>query len=103
MPVCANWGSRPRRAEGILTGTRYQEIVGARRSEIDESLRRWTIPADRMKLGRSHVVPLSDAALALYRTLPIDRQCDLLFPSPDGGNCRMPRWARLSIACTRSG
>ena len=28
---------------------------------------------------------ISDAALTLFRSQPIDRQCDLLFPSPDGG------------------
>lgn len=44
---------------GILTSTRYQEIADARRCEVDLQLKRWTIPAERMKLEREHVVPLS--------------------------------------------
>jgi integrase len=70
---------------GILTAGRFQEISGARRSEIDVDLKRWTIPARRMKLEKEHVVPLSDAAIALYETLPAVDGCDLLFPSPEGG------------------
>jgi integrase len=70
---------------GILTSTRSQEIRGARRSEIDTTLRRWTIPTGRMKMEKDHVVPLSAAAIALYESLPTIEGCDLLFPAPEGG------------------
>jgi integrase len=70
---------------GILTSTRFKEIAGARRREINVELRRWTIPAERMKLEKSHVVPLSDEALALYNRLPVGEDGDLLFPAPEGG------------------
>jgi integrase len=70
---------------GILTAARSQEIRGARRSEINVQLRRWTIPGSRMKLEKDHVVPLSDAAMALYESLPVIEGCDLLFPAPEGG------------------
>lgn len=70
---------------GILTAARSQEIRGARRCEIDVQLRRWTIPAARMKMEKDHVVPLSDAALALYESLPTAKESDLLFPAPEGG------------------
>lgn len=70
---------------GILTAARSQEIRGARRSEVNLVLRRWTIPAGRMKLEKEHVVPLSDAAIALYKSLPVVEGCDLLFPAPEGG------------------
>ncbi len=70
---------------GILTAACSQEIRGARRSEIDVNLRRWTIPAERMKMEKDHVVPLSDAAIALYESLPVVEGCDLLFPAPEGG------------------
>jgi integrase len=70
---------------GILTNTRSQEIRGARHSEIDLQLRRWKIPAERMKLAVEHVVPLSDAAIALYESLPRLPGCDLLFPAPESG------------------
>ena len=33
-------------------------------SEIDLSARTWTVPAERMKAGNAHMVPLSDAAVA---------------------------------------
>lgn len=70
---------------GILTGTRSQEIRGARHSEINLQLKRWTIPKERMKLEKDHIVPLSDAAIELYKSLPCVDECDLLFPSPEGG------------------
>jgi integrase len=38
-----------------------------------------------MKLEKDHVVPLSDAAMALYESLPVVEGCDLLFPAPEGG------------------
>lgn len=49
----------------ILTAARSGEVRGARWSEIDEQAREWRIPASRMKAGKSHVVPLSDAALSV--------------------------------------
>jgi integrase len=47
----------------ILTAGRTGEIIGARWSEIDSENAEWTIPADRMKAGESHIVPLSAPAL----------------------------------------
>lgn len=70
---------------GILTAARSQEIRGARRSEVDVELRRWTIPAHRMKMEIDHIVPLSEAALALFKSLPVAADNDLLFPAPEGG------------------
>jgi integrase len=70
---------------GILTAARSQEIRGARRSEINVHLRRWTIPPERMKMEKDHVVPLSDTAIALYESLPPGQNSDLLFPAPEGG------------------
>ena len=70
---------------GILTAARSQEIRGARRSEINVTLRRWTIPAGRMKMEKDHVVPLSDAAIALYERLLPSQDSDLLFPAHEGG------------------
>ena len=54
----------------ILTASRTNEVLGARWSEIDLAERSWTIPASRMKAGREHRVPLTDAALTLIRALP---------------------------------
>lgn len=49
----------------ILTGTRSQEVRLATWAEFDLQGRLWTIPADHMKRGKAHMVPLSDAALAV--------------------------------------
>jgi integrase len=47
----------------ILTAARTGEALGAKWDEIDLSAKVWTVPADRMKAGREHRVPLSVAAL----------------------------------------
>ncbi len=47
----------------ILTGARSQEVRLATWAEFDLDERLWTVPADHMKRGKSHIVPLSDAAL----------------------------------------
>ena len=52
----------------ILTAGRTSEVLGATWEEIDDNL--WTVPAERMKKRREHVVPLSNAALALLKSLP---------------------------------
>ena len=54
----------------ILTAMRTNEVCGARWEEIDLNKRLWTVPKERMKKRREHVVPLSDAAVALLEALP---------------------------------
>ncbi|MBB3998629.1 tyrosine-type recombinase/integrase [Aureimonas pseudogalii] len=49
----------------LLTGQRSGEVSGMRRQEIDVAARTWTIPAERVKNARAHVVPLSASALAI--------------------------------------
>ncbi|MGE8126823.1 tyrosine-type recombinase/integrase [Methylobacterium sp. NPDC080182] len=49
----------------ILTAARSGEALGARWSEIDMEAGIWAIPAERMKSGVEHRVPLSAPALAL--------------------------------------
>ena len=49
----------------VLTSTRSAEARGARWDEIDLGGKTWTLPAERMKSKRAHVVPLSDPALAI--------------------------------------
>jgi integrase len=62
----------------ILTAARSGEAIRARWSEIDLDGRLWVVPAERMKGGREHRVPLSDRALEILKTLP--REGDLVFP-----------------------
>ena len=52
----------------ILTVARTGEVTGAAWSEFDGDV--WTIPAERMKAGKEHKVPLTPAALALLDGLP---------------------------------
>ena len=54
----------------ILTAARTGEAIGAKWSEIDLGAKLWTIPAERMKAGREHRVPLSDHAITVLHALP---------------------------------
>ncbi|MCO5129061.1 MAG: site-specific integrase [Xanthobacteraceae bacterium] len=54
----------------ILTGQRKSEVAKARWREFDLHKRLWTIPAERMKSDRAHVVPLTDEMVALLQALP---------------------------------
>lgn len=66
----------------ILTAARSGEIRGATWSEIDVKARLWTVPADRMKAGKVHVVPLSRQALAVLERAQAMQagSTDLIFP-----------------------
>jgi len=44
---------------------RSREVRGATWAEINAEAKVWTVPADRMKAGKEHRVPLSYEALAL--------------------------------------
>ena len=54
----------------ILTAARTGEVLGAKWDEIDLEAKCWTAPAQRMKSGREHRVPLGGNALALLESLP---------------------------------
>jgi integrase len=53
----------------ILTAARTGEALGATWGEIDLDAKVWAVPAKRMKGGREHRVPLSEAALAVLETV----------------------------------
>lgn len=69
----------------ILTACRTSEVLGATWDEIDLEARTWTIPAERMKAGKLHRVPLSDAALAVLASLPRVAGSPYLFPGARAG------------------
>jgi integrase len=58
----------------ILTASRSGEALGARWREIDQQHAVWTVPAERMKAGREHRVPLSNASLAVLRVAAMLRE-----------------------------
>lgn len=68
-----------------LTALRSQEIRGALWDEIDLDKALWIIPAERMKMGREHRVPLSGEAVALLQALPRLEGNPLVFPAARGG------------------
>lgn len=53
----------------ILTAARSGEVRGARWDEIDLADRVWTIPAERMKAGKEHRVPLSEPAVLILEEM----------------------------------
>ncbi|MGF6230515.1 integrase [Inquilinus ginsengisoli] len=72
----------------ILTAARSNETYGARWPEIDLDAALWTVPGDKMKGEREHVVPLSEAALAVLREMLELRDAkhgDYVFPGGKKG------------------
>lgn len=65
----------------ILTGVRTGELRDAFWSEFDLEKAVWEIPAERMKMKRPHLVPLSTQALEIVQQLKvISGQYPLVFP-----------------------
>ncbi len=57
------------------------EASGARWAEIDLDAKLWTIPAERMKAKREHIVPLSPQALEILEVMkPISANREHVFP-----------------------
>lgn len=66
----------------LLTLVRPSEASGARWAEIDLDTKLWTIPAERMKAKREHIVPLSPQALEILEVMkPISAHREHVFPS----------------------
>lgn len=66
----------------VLTASRSGEVRGAVWEEIDLEARLWTIPKERMKAQREHVVPLTAPAVRILKRCQKLRlaECDLVFP-----------------------
>jgi integrase len=69
----------------ILNASRSGEVLGARWDEINRETRTWTIPAERMKAGREHRVPLTDRALAILDRAETIRSSEYVFPGQKRG------------------
>ncbi|HCB2777691.1 integrase domain-containing protein [Escherichia fergusonii] len=66
----------------LLTLVRPSEASGARWAEIDLDAKLWTIPAERMKAKREHIVPLSPQAIEILEVMkPISAHREHVFPS----------------------
>ena len=69
----------------LLTAARTSEVLGATWPEIDFEAKLWTVPAERMKKGREHRVPLTERALEILRECKARwPRSELIFPSGRG-------------------
>jgi integrase len=68
----------------LLTGARKNEVAGANWSEFDLKKKIWTVPPERFKSNASHLVPLSDQAVAILEALPRFTKGDHLFTTTYG-------------------
>ncbi len=64
----------------LLTAARTGEVIGARWDEIDFAAKVWTVPANRMKAGVEHRVPLCTRAAEILQTMKVAKQNDYVFP-----------------------
>lgn len=71
----------------ILTAARSGEVRLATWAELDLEAATWTVPAERMKAGREHMVPLSAPAVALFERMKAHKRanCELVFPGTKRG------------------
>jgi len=54
----------------LLLGQRRAEVFGMRWADIDLDKGEWILPRERTKAARSHVVPLSQMAIDVLKTIP---------------------------------
>lgn len=66
----------------LHTMVRPSEAAGSRWEEIDLDNRIWSIPANRMKSKKPHIVPLTEQAISLLELMqPISSRSEFIFPS----------------------
>jgi integrase len=83
----------------LLTALRSAEVTGAKWSEIDFGSKVWTIDGSRMKSGREHRVPLSERAIAVFKSIRPMAGSDLVFDGIGVGlNARSPLAAMKEVA-----
>ncbi|RYE07037.1 MAG: site-specific integrase [Hyphomicrobiales bacterium] len=69
----------------ILCASRSGEVRGAVWDEFDLEGGVWTIPAERMKAGKEHRIPLAPQTIQLLRGLPRFAKEPHVFGAPRGG------------------
>ena len=68
----------------LLLGQRRSEVAEMQWSEINPGKHEWTIPAERSKSNREHIVPLPGAALDILDNLPRFTEGDFVFSTTGG-------------------
>jgi integrase len=74
---------------------RTNELIAAQWSELDRSKKIWNVPAERMKLRRPHIVPLSRQVLVLFDELWERRKNDVWIVPGERDNLYMSRNSML--------
>ncbi|WP_421902243.1 tyrosine-type recombinase/integrase [Maridesulfovibrio sp.] len=88
---------------GLYTFTRSKEVRGMEWKEVDFERREWRIPADRMKMRKPHIVPLSDQVLSILKELKsLNNPSKYVFPSVVS-NVKMLSENTLNMAVRRLG
>lgn len=84
----------------LLTLARPSEASGTRWAEIDLDTKLWTIPAERMKAKREHIVPLSPQTLEVLEMMkPISAHREHIFPSRN--NLKLPMNSQTANAALK--
>ena len=81
----------------ILTAARTSETLGLKWREVSMEEKLWTVPAERMKMGRAHQVPLNYGAMAILKAIKPD-VCDpdeYVFRARGGGSLSNMAMANL--------
>ncbi|RMD91187.1 MAG: site-specific integrase [Alphaproteobacteria bacterium] len=87
----------------ILTAARSGEVRGMTWEEVDLGARVWNVPAQRMKAGRAHRVPLPERALAILREMETSRYEEEEFVFPGARRGRPLSDMSLSAVLKRMG
>lgn len=88
----------------IYTGLRDNSIRGARWGEINLKQGIWTVPSERMKSGRLHIVPLPEQAVLAFTELkPLTYRDDDSYVFPSAGKNRYMAENTLRLALHRLG
>ncbi len=82
----------------MLTGQRRDELGSMRWSELDVENALWSLPGERTKNHRPHVVPLSDLVLSIIAEIPARDGRDLVFGEGAGG---FSGWSKAKAALDR--
>ena len=69
----------------ILTASRTSEVIKAEWREFNLVERVWVVPAEHMKAGREHRVPLSGRAIEILAEMGSIRLNKYVFPGARGG------------------
>ena len=86
-----------------LTAMRPSVVAGARWEHIDLDVGIWSVPAELMKTGKAHVVPLPRQAIELLRSIKRRPRCPWVFPAQAKQTCPHLNRDALSGSLRRMG